>query len=157
MKNKLFKLSAFILSLSTVICSIPLTLAAAGDALESEAVDPIPAEDSAAEDENDPFIIGEDNEQRTESIKHFRLSDGTYLMVDYGESVHYESNGDWLDIDNTLVSRDGRYENAQGGNKVSFSADEYSDELYTLERDGHRLTLGVYFTRRTACRASLCS
>ena len=141
MKNKLFKLSAFILSLSTVICSIPLTLAAAGDALESEAVDPIPAEDSAAEDENVPFIIGEDNEQRTESIKHFRLSDGTYLMVDYGESVHYESNGDWLDIDNTLVSRDGRYENARGGNKVSFSADEYSDELYTLESDGHRLTL----------------
>ena len=32
---------------------------------------------------------------------------------------------------------------AQGGNKVSFSADEYSDELYTLERDGHRLTLGA--------------
>ena len=78
MKNKLFKLSAFILSLSTVICSIPLTLAAAGDALESEAVDPIPAEDSAAEDENVPFIIGEDNEQRTESIKHFRLSDGSW-------------------------------------------------------------------------------
>ena len=143
MKNKLFKLSAFILSLSTVICSIPLTLAAAGDALESEAVDPIPAEDSAAEDENVPFIIGEDNEQRTESIKHFRLSDGSYLMVDYGESVHYESDGDWLDIDNTLVSRDGRYENARGGNKVSFSADEYSDELYTLESDGHRLTLGA--------------
>ena len=143
MKNKLFKLSAFILSLSTVICSIPLTLAAAGDALESEAVDPIPAEDSAVEDENVPFIIGEDNEQRAESIKHFRLSDGSYLMVDYGEPVHYESNGDWLDIDNTLVSRDGRYENARGGNKVSFSADEYSDELYTLERDGHRLTLGA--------------
>ena len=143
MKNKLFKLSAFILSLSTVICSIPLTLAAAGDAFESEAVDPIPAEDSAAEDENVPFIIGEDNEQRTESIKHFRLSDGSYLMVDYGEPVHYESDGDWLDIDNTLVSRDGRYENAQGGNKVSFSADEYSDELYTLESDGHRLTLGA--------------
>lgn len=143
MKNKLFKLSAFILSLSTVICSIPLTLAAAGDALESEAVDPIPAEDSAAEDENVPFIIGEDNEQRTESIKHFRLSDGSYLMVDYGEPVHYESDGDWLDIDNTLVSRDGRYENARGGNKVSFSADEYSDELYTLESDGHRLTLGA--------------
>ena len=141
MKNKLFKLSAFILSLSTVICSIPLTLAAAGDALESEAVDPIPAEDSAAEDENVPFIIGEDNKQRTESIKHFRLSDGSYLMVDYGEPVHYESDGDWLDIDNTLVSRDGRYENARGGNKVSFSADEYSDELYTLESDGHRLTL----------------
>ena len=143
MKKHLFKLSAFILSLCTAICSIPLTLAAAGDSLESEEVDPLPAEDESSADENVPFIIGEDDELRAESVKHFRLSDGSYLMVDYGTPVHYESDGDWLDIDNTLVSRDGRYENAQGESKVSFSADEYSDELYTLESGGHRLTLGA--------------
>ena len=143
MKNKLFKLSAFVLALSTMICSIPLTLAAAGDLLESEEVDPLPAEDESSADENVPFIVGEDDELRAESVKHFRLSDGSYLMVDYGTPVHYESDGDWLDIDNTLVSRDGRYENAQGESKVSFSADEYSDELYTLESGGHRLTLGA--------------
>ena len=155
MKNKLFKLSAFILSLSTVMLSNSAYSRSCGRrSREAKAVDPIPAEDSAAEDENVPFIIGEDNEQRTESLKHFRLSDGTYLMVDYGESVHYESNGDWLDIDNTLVSRDGRYENARGGNKVSFSADEYSDELYTLESDGHRLTL-VASSHLTDCLPSV--
>ena len=143
MKKHLFKLSAFILSLCTAICSIPLTLAAAGDSLESEEVDPLPAEDESSADENVPFIVGEDDELRAESVKHFRLSDGSYLMVDYGTPVHYESDGDWLDIDNTLVSRDGRYENAQGESKVSFSADEYSDELYTLESGGHRLTLGA--------------
>ena len=143
MKKHLFKLSAFILSLCTAICSIPLTLAAAGDSLESEEVDPLPAEDESSADENVPFIIGEDDELRAESVKHFRLSDGSYLMVDYGTPVHYESDGDWLDIDNTLVSCDGRYENAQGESKVSFSSDEYSDELYTLESGGHRLTLGA--------------
>ncbi len=113
MKKHLFKLSAFILSLCTAICSIPLTLAAAGDSLEREEVDPLPAEDESSADENVPFIIGEDDELRAESVKHFRLSDGSYLMVDYGTPVHYESDGDWLDIYGSYTSIDSVQESCE--------------------------------------------
>ena len=48
-------------------------------------------------------IVGEDISKREESVKHFRMSDGTYLAVSYAEPVHYRSDdGDWQEIDNTL-------------------------------------------------------
>ena len=48
-------------------------------------------------------VLGEVDELREENIKHFRLSDGTFVAVDYGMSVHYEDDdGSWQDIDNTI-------------------------------------------------------
>ena len=48
-------------------------------------------------------VLGEVEELREENIKHFRLSDGTFVAVDYGMAVHYEdSEGSWQDIDNTI-------------------------------------------------------
>lgn len=48
-------------------------------------------------------VLGEVEELREENIKHFRLSDGTFVAVDYGMAIHYEdSEGSWQDIDNTI-------------------------------------------------------
>ncbi len=48
-------------------------------------------------------VLGEVEELREENIKHFRLSDGTFVAVDYGMAVHYEdSEGSWQDINNTI-------------------------------------------------------
>lgn len=48
-------------------------------------------------------VMGEVTELRTETEKHYRLSDGSYVAVDYGMPIHLEdSDGSWVDIDNTL-------------------------------------------------------
>ena len=40
---------------------------------------------------------------REENVKHFRLDNGTYEAVIYGEAVHRkDKNGEWTDIDNSL-------------------------------------------------------
>lgn len=44
-------------------------------------------------------------------VKHFRRSDGSYVAAIYSEPVHYEKDGKLLDIDNTLVEKDGYYTN----------------------------------------------
>ena len=59
-------------------------------------------------DGTDPFgdgarIIGEDESLRTEDTKHFILSNGTKIAARYEVPVHYEVNGEWKDIDNTLT------------------------------------------------------
>ncbi len=42
-------------------------------------------------------------ENRSANSKHFRMPDGTCVAVAYDASVHYEKDGEWVDIDNTLV------------------------------------------------------
>ena len=45
-------------------------------------------------------VLGEVESLREEGIKHFRLSDGSFVAVSYGMPVHFQnSNGQWTDID----------------------------------------------------------
>lgn len=48
-------------------------------------------------------IIEEDPELREENVKHFRCENGSYIAASYPYPVHYEKDGVWKDIDNTLV------------------------------------------------------
>ena len=50
------------------------------------------------------YVLGEDISKREESAKHFRMSDGSYIAVQYEEPVHYlDENGDYVEYDNTLT------------------------------------------------------
>ena len=56
-------------------------------------------------DDSDASIV-EVVELREESIKHFRLPDGSYEAVSYAGPVHRkDSNGVWQDIDNNLSTK----------------------------------------------------
>ena len=45
---------------------------------------------------------------REESVKHFKLEDGSYVAAQYNYPVHYaDEDGKWQDIDNTLASATG--------------------------------------------------
>ena len=72
---------------------------------------------NANEQEEQPYVIGEVRELRGENQKHFRMSDGSYIAVSYGDSVHFsDAEGTWQDIDNTLVaSTNGREFQAVNG------------------------------------------
>ena len=94
-------------------------------------------------------MSGEISELRGEYEKHFSLSDGTYSAVVYPYPVHYDSNGTWQEIDNTLrfgsetymVAAEPGVELAellpaeQGGGLTSLTAEEDStdDEATTPE------------------------
>ncbi len=41
---------------------------------------------------------------REEFIKHFELADGTGAAVIYDSPIHYEKDGKWVEIDNTLIA-----------------------------------------------------
>lgn len=52
-------------------------------------------------------LVGELVDQRSESEKQFRRADGLTEAVVYPYPVHYQENGEWKDIDNTLIPLDG--------------------------------------------------
>ena len=49
-------------------------------------------------------IVAEDISKRDQYQKEFKLDDNARLLVVYPEAVHYEKNGEWEDIDNTLIA-----------------------------------------------------
>ena len=89
-------------------------------------------------------IIGEAEHLRTETEKHFRLSDGSFIAVNYGGPVHYEdSNGEWQDIDNTLTAHNGTYRAFNGNTTTVFSADLSTGQLLTSEYGGVSVGMGL--------------
>ena len=49
-------------------------------------------------------ILGEVSEKRTEYSKEFLLSNGLHMAVLYPNAVHYQKDGQWAQIDNTLTA-----------------------------------------------------
>ena len=73
---------------------LPLSSFAAksNDPAAAEAVDASEPAEQAAEDTNaadEPIVAGEVEELREETVKHFRMSDGSFVAVQYGAPVHY--------------------------------------------------------------------
>ena len=59
-------------------------------------------DEKESSEEEAPEITAEEPELRDASVKHFRLSDGRYMAAVYPEPVHYQKDGKWAKIDNTL-------------------------------------------------------
>ena len=58
----------------------------------------------AADVKEEAAIVAEDISKRDQYQKEFKLEDNARLLVVYPEAVHYEKNGEWEDIDNTLIA-----------------------------------------------------
>lgn len=66
-------------------------------------VEPPMNESLMEKEKTEPKIISEVLEKRDECIKHFYMSDGTFLATEYTLPVHFKTeNGDWVEYDNTL-------------------------------------------------------
>ena len=94
------------------------------------------------ESEKEPEIIAEDLSRRDETTKHFIMSDGTRKAVKYSNPIHFEKDGEWVDIDNTLSydkERD-EYINGESSFKVAFNKNFNSDNLFTIENKGYTLS-----------------
>lgn len=82
----------------------------------------------------------EKREFRKECVKHFENADHTFTAAVYGQPVHYMKNGEWKDIDNSIVlNQEGRYENKGNDFQVSFAKEASDEKLITVSKDGHGL------------------
>ena len=88
-------------------------------------------------------ILGELVERRTENIKEYLLSNGNTLAAVYGDPVHYQEDGEWKEIDNTLIAQNGTYVNTAGLLRVSFPENINSSNYITVTKDGYTLSFGM--------------
>lgn len=73
--------------------------------------------------------------------KHFLMEDGTIIAEMYSEPVHYLKNGIYEEIDNTLEEKEGYFCNRKNEFQAKFKTETHENELFTMERDGHRLSM----------------
>lgn len=144
--QKFIRLLSAVMTLALLVGSANITLAAI--AAETHAVDEFDAESiilgtssTASETEETAYIIGEDDSLRKENEKHFRMSDGSYVVAVYPEAVHYLEDNEWKEIDNTLSLAENGYVNAENNFTITFSSDKASSELYTLTSGEHSVKL----------------
>ena len=80
---------------------------------------------------------------REENVKHFRLGDGTYQAVVYGEAVHRKNeNGEWVEIDNSLSEINGAI--ATNDARIKFSKKiTGNSSLFTLHEGSYKMTVGL--------------
>ena len=143
------KLLAILLTALTIMSAFsaatPVVAAEVQNAIADEIV--FAGEDSVNEEEiaqteaesNAPVVIGEDESRRTADTKHFIMSNGTRKAVIYGNAVHYEENGKWQEIDNTLSydSKKEEYKNSKNGFKATFKKDFNAENMFSLENEGY--------------------
>ena len=86
--------------------------------------------------------VYEDVTRREESVKHFKLSDGTYVAAQYPHPVHVEDeNGEYVDIDNTLAEASGGVY-ATPNARIKFAKKiTGNSELFTLHDGSTKVTM----------------
>lgn len=122
------------------------SLAIPPDTTMSEQTAAAPVQPAEAMQE-EPAITEEDEDKRGVFEKHFLREDGSYLAVSYAEPVHYEKDGQWFEIDNTLqeeldASGTTRLVNKDGLFNVSFSQ-RAEGRAITIEQEGYAVSFSM--------------
>ena len=86
------------------------------------------------------YIVQEEISLRTANQKHFRMSDGSYIMVSHSQPIHYYENGEYKEIDNTLVRNGNVYVNKSNPFKVEFPAIYSKSNLTNISYGQYRLS-----------------
>ena len=139
MKKLGLKSLSVILSILMVIYLLPLTVFADsfGAAQQKD----------QSHNEEDVLTINSDvfelKELREESVKYFRLEDGTFAAVQYDMPVHtLDEAGEWQDIDNTLASSGSEYSTSNA--RVKFAKKTTGNNvLMTLHDGNYKLTMSL--------------
>ena len=108
------------------------------------ALEPPPVESEP----NESPILEEVEDRREVNTKHFLTADHTYLAAVYPSAVHYEEDGVWKEIDNTLQLQSDEtgseyYGNTASDTHVRFSKYGTEDTLASIERGGLTLSWGL--------------
>lgn len=95
------------------------------------------------------YVVEEVKAKKEANVKHFRMSDGTFTAASYDAPVHYNEDGEWKDIDNTLSEttdiedNTAIYENADNTLKVKFAKKSNSKNILKLQQDEYKLAFSL--------------
>lgn len=157
MKRKILKLLSLILAVIMTVQLIPQSVFSAAaqgisDTLEEETIiyeNEESENETADEQEKELTVIGEDKSRREANVKHYIMNDGSMMAVSYSQDVHYEENGEWIDIDNTLSEEDAKdsedydgYSNTANSFSVKFAKKADKKKLVTISQDKYSLSWG---------------
>ena len=98
-------------------------------------------------------IVTEISDSRTENTKEFLLDDGTTMIAEYNQPVHYKNDkGKWVEYNNTLVAEsststadeasDGEYTNKSSNIDVKLSNKAKSNNMIKVTSDDYSISWG---------------
>ena len=152
MNGKIKKmLSAVSISLcATVGLSLPVDVVAA--TLPKAETQYSSFDNVVGENPEESKIVKELTGERTENSKEFLLEDGTKMIAQYNEPVHYkDSKGKWVEYNNTLSedktsspdeAGDSSYTNKSSDISVNLSNKAKSKNMISLQSDGYKISWG---------------
>ena len=141
MKNWFFRLCSTILVLALLVNMLPMSIFAEEFKEQLTMQDNVSLEKIEAEK---AYVVAEITDKRGENIKEFLLSNGLHIATVYAEPVHYEKDGKWEEIDNTLVAKsDGTFRNTAGVWNVSFPNQLSRSNSISIEKDGYTLSFSM--------------
>ena len=141
MKKSFFKLCSTILVLALLTNMLPMSIFA------EEFKEQLIMQDSATLEKivsEEAYVVAEVAEKRTEYTKEFLLSNGLHMATVYADPIHYEKDGQWAEIDNTLVAKsDGTWRNTAGAWNVSFPNQLSRSNSISIEKDGYTVSFSM--------------
>lgn len=78
---------------------------------------------------------------RKRNEKHFLNDDGTISLYLYNNDIHYFKNGEYLDIDNTLMEKENTIVNKANNFHTSFTKDKNTNLLVDITKDNYYLKI----------------
>ena len=151
-QTKLIRMLAFILVIVMMLEMGPMQVFATGSGTTPETAGTTVSEETASAETSEipeVYIEGEVTELRSEYEKHYRLTDGSFMAVQYQVPVHYEDDGQWVDIDNrleavTMFSGDSVYQAINGENVQAFASDLSDGTIMTMANGNHMISMSIW-------------
>ena len=142
MKEGVKKSISLILVLTLLVQLLPVVAFGVGD--ETNDLDVSTDSETVSMKDDDAEIVGEEDALREESVKHFRLRDGAYMLVEYETAVHYQTaDGSWEEIDNTLQKTGQQYVAKAGDMTRKFAASLDSGFLFETAYQGQSVSMSL--------------
>lgn len=142
-RKKLWNYGKRICSMILVIVML-INLLPAESLSAEEVTQETPLASEQQTDTEEISVLGEVTENRTKFSKEFRMSNGLHMTSIYAGAVHYEENGEWKEIDNTLRLENKAsgdfYINTAGRWQVSFPQNMTKEKGVTITKDGYELS-----------------
>ncbi len=123
---------------------------------QEEKVDAASANVAVAPVKVNAGITGELTSKRTEFVKQFAMSDGSYTAATYSMPVHYKKNGVWKEIDTTLV-KSGRknYKTKATDLSIKVSKKANKKSVVSMKRGKTSLSIALKGKKLKAAKAKV--
>lgn len=154
MKIQIKRIICGLLIAAMMLQILPPPVFAADVGSESEAntqVNTVETDPTIADVEStdEVYIESEMTEARDEYVKHYALSDGSFLATQYEFPIHYEENSKWVDIDNTLQQvsmSDGEsfYQAVNGDKAQMFAATLANGDVMSIVNGDYAISLSLW-------------